>query len=91
MSKLGVSFNLSSCNSESAEHSSDISSLLHRDDSELILFVDPNKESLFFVMENTSACWPVSIETTGLEESVSFLEEEVIGDQLSLLLFGHGG
>jgi len=91
VSKFSFLLNFSGGNRESAEHSSDISSLLHRDDSELILLVDPDKESLFFVMENTSASWPVSVETTGLKESVSFLEEEVIGDQLGLLLFGHGG
>jgi hypothetical protein len=63
---------------------------LHGDDSELILFIDPDQESLFLVMEDTSASWPVSVETTGLQESVSLLEQEVIGDQLSLLFFGHG-
>ena len=91
MSELGMCLDFSSSNGKSTENSSDISSLLHGDNSELILFVDPDKESLFLVMENTSTCWPVSVETTWLQESISFLEEEVISNQLSLLLFSHGG
>ena len=91
VSELSLCLDLSSCNCESAENSSDVSSLVHGDDSELILLVDPDQECLFLVVENTSASWPVSVETTGLQESVSFLEEEVIGNQLSLFFFGHGG
>ena len=56
---------------ESGEHLSDVGTLLHRDNSELILLVDPDKESLGLIVENTSAGWPVPIETARLEESVS--------------------
>jgi len=91
VSEFSLCLDLSSCDGESTENSSNVSSLLHRDDSELILLVDPDQECLFLVVENTSASWPVSVETTGLQESISFLEEEVIGNQLSLLFFGHGG
>jgi hypothetical protein len=56
---------------ESIEDSEDIGSWLHRDDSELILFVDPDEESLGVVVEDTSAGWPVSIEVARLQESVS--------------------
>jgi len=55
---------------------------LHGDDSKLILFIDPHKEGLFFIMEDTSSIWPVSIQTTGLKEPISLLEEEVILDEL---------
>jgi hypothetical protein len=64
MSEFGMCLDLCSSNGKSTENSSDISSLLHGDNSELILFVDPDKESLFLVVENTSTCWPVSVETT---------------------------
>ena len=91
VSEFSLCLDLSSCDGESTENSSNVSSLLHWNDSELILLVDPDQECLFLVVENTSASWPVSVETTGLQESVPFLEEEVIGNQLSLLFFGHGG
>jgi len=52
----------------------DVSSLLHRDDSELIFFIDPNQERFILVMEDTSSVWPVSIESTSFQKSVSFLE-----------------
>jgi len=60
---------------------------LHRNDSQLIFFINPNEEGLLIVMENTSAFGPFSIQTTCTEESISFLEEEVVVDQLSLIFF----
>ena len=91
VSEFSFFLDLSGSNCESRENGTDVSSLLHGDDSELILFVDPDQESLFLVVENTSTGWPVSVETTGLKESITLFEQEVIGDQLSLLFFGHGG
>lgn len=91
MSKLSFFLDSSCCDRESCEDSSDVSSLLHRDDSELILLVYPNQESFFFVVEDTSASWPVSVETTWLQEPVSLLEQEVVFNQLGLLFFGHSG
>jgi len=44
---------------------------LHGDDSELILLVDPDQESLGVVVEDTSARWPVSVEVASLKESVT--------------------
>ena len=90
MSKFGFFLDSGGSNSKSRENSTNISTLLHGDDSKLILFIDPDQESLFLVVEDTSASWPVSVETTGLQESVSLLEQEVIGDQLSLLFLSHG-
>jgi len=40
-------------------------------------------------MENTSAIWPISVETTSLQESVTFLEEEVVVDKLLPLVISH--
>jgi hypothetical protein len=48
---------------------------LHGDDSELVLLVDPDEESLGVVVEDASAGWPVSVEVAGLEESVALPTE----------------
>jgi hypothetical protein len=56
---------------ESVEDLGDVSTLLHGDDSKLILFVDPDEESLSFVVEDTSSVWPLSVEVACLEESIS--------------------
>ena len=74
MSEFGHLLNFSSSDSKSREDFTNVSSLLHGDDSELILFVDPNEESLLVVMEDTSSLGPFSVEASCFEESVSFLE-----------------
>ena len=56
---------------KSLEDLSDVSTWLHGDDSELIFFVDPDKESLGIVMEDTSTRWPVSVKVASSKESVS--------------------
>ena len=74
MSKLSNLFNLSSSSCKSREDSTYISTLLHRDNPELILFVDPDEEGLLVVMENSSASWPVSVETNCFEETITLFE-----------------
>ena len=49
----------------------DVGALLHGDNTELIFFVNPDEESLFFVVENTSAVGPVAIKASNFEETVS--------------------
>merc|ERR1712156_112929 len=49
---------------QSLKDSLDISTLLHGDNSELILFVDPDQEGLGSIVEDTSALWPVSLHTS---------------------------
>jgi len=71
MGKLDDCLNVSSSAGESVKNSMNIGTLLHGDDSELILFVNPDKEGLFFVVENTSAVGPVTIEASNFEETVS--------------------
>jgi len=90
-SKFGNSFNSGGSNGKSSEDFTNIGSLLHGDNSELIFFIDPYEEGLVLVVIDTSSGWPVSVETTGFQESVSFLEKEMICDKLFLILFGHGG
>ena len=41
-------------------------------------------------MIDASSGWPVSVKAACIEESISFFEEEVIGDELVLVLLGHG-
>jgi len=55
----------------------------------LILFVDPDEESLGIVMEDTSSFWPVSLESCGFEIFVTTLEKEMISNKLLLLGFSH--
>jgi len=81
--------NLCGSRRKSGKYSTNVSSLLHRDDSELILFVDPDEETLLVVVEDASAFWPVSVQAASLEESVTLFEKEVIINQLLLLSRGH--
>ena len=57
----------------------------------MILFINPDKESLVVVMEDTSSLWPVSLKTAGFKILITTLEKEVIGDELLLLSVGHLG
>jgi len=74
---------------KSVEDLGDTSTLLHGDDSELILFVNPDEESLGIVVEDTSALWPVSVKVASSQESVTLLEQEVVVDELLLDLLIH--
>ena len=65
LGELAVLLNLGGGSGESAEDGLDISSVLHRDNSELILFIDPDQESLGIIVEDTSTIRPVAVETTG--------------------------
>ena len=71
MGEFAFSFNMLGSSAKSLENCSDIGSWLHGNDSQLIFLVYPDKESLGIVVENTSARWPVSVETAGLKESVT--------------------
>jgi len=82
MGELGNSFNVSGSLRESSEDLSDVSTLLHGDNSELILFVDPHEEGLRIVVEDTSSLRPVSVEATGFKETVTLLKEEMVVNEL---------
>lgn len=64
---------------------------LHGDDTKVILLIHPDEESLCVVVEDTAAGGPVAAGVGGLEEAVTFLEEEVIVDELLLNFLGHAG
>ena len=71
MSKVTDSLNVIGSSAESLENGLDIGSILHGNDSELIFLVNPDEESLSSIVVNTSAGWPVSVETARLEESIT--------------------
>ena len=74
---------------QSFEYTSDISTLMHGNDSKLILFIDPDKECFGCVVEDTTALWPVTLHTSYLQVWISRHEEEVIIDQLLSDLLVH--
>jgi len=88
--KLGLGLDNGRGLGKSGEDLLDVRSSLHGDDSKLILFVDPDKESLGVVVVNTSSLWPLSLKTSRLEIFITTLEEEMIGNELSLLSLSHG-
>jgi len=55
MGKLALGLDVGGSSAESVEDFDDTGSLLHGNDSELILLVDPDEESLGIVVEDTSA------------------------------------
>jgi len=89
MGKFANSLDVSCSSAKSIEYLQDSSSFLHRDNSELILFINPDQEGLIIVMEDTSSRWPVSVQVTGFQESISFLEKEMIGNKLVLIFCRH--
>ena len=50
---------------------SDITTRLHGDYSEMILFIDPDEEGLIVVVEDSSARWPVTVQTASGKVLVS--------------------
>ena len=82
MGKLSNFLNLRGCSGESREDCSDIGSLLHGNDPELILLVDPDEEGLGSIVEDTSALGPVSLHASSDEVLVSRHKEEVVVDEL---------
>ena len=76
--EFGFLLNLAGSDRESLENLLDVRSFLHGDNSELIFLINPDKESLGIVVENSSSLWPVSLKTARLKIFVSSLEKEVI-------------
>merc|ERR1719249_89647 len=72
-----------------AEHFPNVSSLLHGDDAELILLVDPDEERLLGVVEDSTTLGPVTLHTSNSQVPVSRHKEEVVIDQLLADLLVH--
>ena len=75
--------------SKSVKHLLDITSLLHGDDPELVLFIDPGQESLVLVVEDATTLGPVTLHAGDLQVRVSGHKEKVVIDQLLPDLLTH--
>jgi len=91
MGKLSNFADTSRSIGESLEHGANISTILHRNDAELVFFVDPAQESLGSVVENATTSRPVTVKAASLEETIAFFEQEMVFNQLLLVGLGHGG
>jgi len=67
---------------ETLEDTLDITALLHGDDAELILLVDPDKEGLGSIVEDATALGPVTLHTSDFQVGVTRHEEEMVIDEL---------
>jgi len=81
--------NSSDTTCETSEDTLDVTALLHRDDSHLILFIDPEEEGLGFIVEDTTSFRPVTLHTGNSKVAVSRYEEEVIVHKLLSDLLVH--
>ena len=90
-----MSSHLLESRAESVKHGFHVSTLLHRDDASVILFIDPNKEVLSLVMPDSTAVRPVTGHTsTGQQGGDRLVKQEVVlqkrngsivrGDNLSI-------
>jgi len=71
------------------EDTLDITTLLHGDDTSLILLIDPDQEGLSLVVEDATALGPVTLHTSNLQVGVTRHEEEVVIDELLTDLLVH--
>lgn len=65
-------------------HLTQVTAHLHRNDAQMIFFVAPDQECFGVVVVNATASWPETASVGSLEETIAFLEQEVIVDQLLL-------
>lgn len=68
-----------------------ITTHLHGDDTEMVLLVAPDQERFGIVMEDATATGPETASVGGLQEAITFLEQEVIVDQFLLDVLAHAG
>jgi len=74
---------------EPFEDSLDITSLLHGNDTELILLIDPDQEGLVGIVENTTAFGPITLHTSNLQVGVTRHEQEMVINELLADLLVH--
>ena len=76
---------------ETGEDGRDVVTLLHRDDTHLILLVHPDEEIFGVVMEDTTSIRPMTTATGGEKESrIRLLEEVSVLTELRVLGGGLG-
>ena len=90
VSETGLLLNLCRSNGEPLENLADVGTILHGDDTKLVLLIHPDEEGLSIVVEDTTRLGPVVLETARFKILVTTLEKEVIGDELVTLTIGHG-
>jgi len=71
------------------EDTLDISSLLHGDNSHLVFLIDPEKEGLGSVVEDSAALGPVTLHTSNSQVTISTDKQEVIINKLLTDSFIH--
>merc|ERR1719391_1448824 len=74
---------------QSAEDSLDITTLLHGDDTGLVLFIDPEEERFGIVVEDTTSLGPVTLHSSDSQVTISTHEEEMIINKLLSDLLVH--
>jgi len=89
--ELGNLLNSSGGIRKTFEYSADVGTILHGDDTELILLINPDKECLGIIMEDTTATGPVAVHTSSFKETIALLEKEVVFDKLLLSILVHAG
>ena len=72
--ELGLLLNLGGGDGESLEDLADVGALLHRDDTKLVLLVDPDEERLGVVVEDATGLRPLTLETAGFKVLVAALK-----------------
>ena len=71
VSELSSGLNCGGGAAETLEDGTDVGTLLHGNDTELILLINPDEEGLGVVVEDTSALGPVAVQTAGIEEAIA--------------------
>lgn len=74
---------------QTPENGAEVTTHLHGNDTKMIFFVDPNQEGFVVVVIDTTSRWPETARVGGLQEAVTFLEQEVVVDQFLLDFFAH--
>jgi len=74
---------------KTVEDTLDITALLHGDDTELILLIDPDEEGLGRVVEDTTTLGPFTLHTSGDKVLVAGDEEEMVVDELLTVGLSH--
>ena len=75
--ELADGFDVGGGAGKAVEHGVDVGTTLHGDNAELVLFVNPDEESLVVVVEDTTAGGPVAVEAAGAEETVTLPKAKV--------------
>lgn len=75
--------------SSNVHYLSKIATHLHGDDPEVIFLIAPDEEGLLVVVVDATASWPETASVGSLKETIAFLEEEVVVDELLLDFLAH--